>query len=139
MGAGLSAEATQAMLAEKLNLQRRAALAGFGGSGLGGAGSGLGGAGNGLAGLGGAGAGGFGASGLGGAGGLGVASGLGGAGAPDQAAALRYMQLMKAKSAMGGSDDSGMPNANPLLGMNPYGGAGLLQQEDPQGNLGGMF
>merc|ERR1719215_1956425 len=113
--AGLSAEATQAMIAEKLNMQRRAALAGFGsGSGFGGLGGASGGASQGLSGLGG---------------------GNAGPG-PDQAAALRYMQLMKAKSAMGDdSHHSGrhmpMPNSSAALfaaGMNPYGAAGGFLQ-----------
>lgn len=100
---GLSAEATQAMIAEKLSMQRRA-LAGFGGS------SGLG----------------------------GLQSMGGGGGSSDQAT-LRYMQLMKAKSAAASmGDDSGMPmnmsNTSALLaaGMNPYAGAGGLG-EDPSG------
>lgn len=114
---GLSAAETQAMIAEKLNMQRRAAFAGLGAGG-----SHLGGLGN--------------------MGGMGAA-GAGAGGASDQATALRYMQLMKAKSAASsmGADESAMSamqmqNARGLLaaGMNPYAG-GLLQQggEDPSG------
>lgn len=115
---GLSAAETQAMIAEKLNMQRRAAFAGLG-AGMGAGSSHLGGLGN--------------------MGGMGAGAGSG----SDQATALRYMQLMKAKSAASsmGADDSAMsamqmPNASALLaaGMNPYAGS-LLQQggEDPTG------
>jgi hypothetical protein len=78
--AGLSAEATQVMISEKFNLQRRAALAGLGGNmGVMGAGQGS-----------------------------------------DPTAALRYMQLMKAQSAM--EEKSGMHM--PLSATSAYLAAG---------------
>lgn len=69
---------SQALIAEKLSLQRRTALAGFGGS-AGAPTSSLG----------------------------GFMGSMGAGGMSDQASALRYMQLMQAKSAMGGAGDQG--------------------------------
>ena len=90
---GYDAMSNQALIAEKLNLQRRAALAAFGGSSSGSPASGLGGF-------------------------MGSAGGK-----SDQATALRYMQLMQAKSAAGGGDQG-----KSFFGGNPFSAASFALQ-----------
>lgn len=90
---GFDVMSSQALIAEKLNLQRRAALAGFGGPSAGAPTSGLGGF-------------------MGSAG-----------GSSDQATALRYMQLMQAKSVAGGGDQG-----KSLLGGPPFSAASIALQ-----------
>ena len=79
-GSGLSAD-SQALIAEKLNLQRRSALAGLSGT----------------------------------------TAGLGSFGAGDQATALRYMQLMQAKSAI---------DAENFAAKKQYGAGGLFGEPE---------